>query len=618
MSAGSLAGDLVVERAWLEDPGGQLSWEEVRQQPMKPLAGVVSAGYSQAPIWMRLRIDPGKADNSQAQPLYLRVRPMYLDEIVLFDPLQSPARRPAVGDRYPITAQSEPATTFVVPLPAGHGPRDIWLRIQSTSTRLAYADVFTATELKRQDSYINHLGALYLGLIAVFFLLGLIQVLMRPEALIVSYLCYQGSWLLLGACFLGYPYLYLSQGWPEGLVDRVTNVLIILATGWVLVFSYFVLDELGPARWRRRAMALLMGLFPVLLLAVLTGHERSALQVNMVLILLVPVSMLVMAMLSKPVAEPGLSRPARNLPKVLVVGYFMLTATFTLLTALPGLGLVQGAELSLYVVFFYSLAAGMLMLLMLQYRTWLTLRQQSELRAVANQAKLRADQEQAHREEQQRLLAMLGHELKTPLATMRMLLADQKMPEKLGQQVDASVTEMTRVLDLALQSGQMEAGRIRLDLQQTVVQNLIETVRAELPDGQRVVMAAGSGADARVVMADRQLLKVVLRNLLDNALKYSPAQSTVSLSLTPDDGQGCWTLEISNLAGRAGLPDPQRVFEKYYRSPRAGHRSGTGLGLYLVQGLVQALGGHLRYAPTPDQARFILRLPIEAHAQVSP
>lgn len=222
------AADLVVERAWLEDPSGHLSWEEVRQRPMNPISGVLSKGYGAAPIWMRLRIDPSAEKVGDSKQLFLRVRPMYLDEIVLFDPLQEPARRPVLGDRHPVSSQTEPATTFLFELPTGSGPRDIWLRVQTSSTRLIYADVFTPAEMRLKDAFINHMGALYLGLIVVFILWGLIQTLMWPEPLLVSFLFYQVIWLLLGACFLGYPYLYFSDQWPVGVIDLATSILVVL------------------------------------------------------------------------------------------------------------------------------------------------------------------------------------------------------------------------------------------------------------------------------------------------------------------------------------------------------------------------------------------------------
>ena len=71
-------------------------------------------------------------------------------------------------------------------------------------------------------------------------------------------------------------------------------------------------------------------------------------------------------------------------------------------------------------------------------------------------------------------------------------------------------------------------------------------------------------------------------------------------------------LELNNLPGKAGWPDAAQVFDKYYRAPQAQRQSGTGLGLYLVKNLTQALGGEIAYEPDAAVVRFVLTLPLES------
>jgi hypothetical protein len=59
------AADLVVDRAWLEDRTGQMSWAEAQRQPTQPVQDVLSAGYGTHPVWLRLRIDPAAAGLSR-------------------------------------------------------------------------------------------------------------------------------------------------------------------------------------------------------------------------------------------------------------------------------------------------------------------------------------------------------------------------------------------------------------------------------------------------------------------------------------------------------------------------------------------------------------------------
>jgi signal transduction histidine kinase len=109
-----------------------------------------------------------------------------------------------------------------------------------------------------------------------------------------------------------------------------------------------------------------------------------------------------------------------------------------------------------------------------------------------------------------------------------------------------------------------------------------------------------------MMRTDKVLLKVILNNLIDNALKYSPPESKVDLSATPV-GAGI-AIVVENDVGHAGRPDVSKVFSKYYRSPMA-RQTGSGLGLYVIKGLSAQLGGQLNYAPASPKVRFELWLP---------
>lgn len=97
-----------------------------------------------------------------------------------------------------------------------------------------------------------------------------------------------------------------------------------------------------------------------------------------------------------------------------------------------------------------------------------------------------------------------------------------------------------------------------------------------------------------------------MANLIDNALKYSEKMSSIHVKVDRIDGMV--SIKVENLPGSVGRPDPEQVFRKYYRSPRAQPISGTGLGLYLAYRLAQSLGGELEYSPSVLHVGFRLCL----------
>jgi signal transduction histidine kinase len=85
-----------------------------------------------------------------------------------------------------------------------------------------------------------------------------------------------------------------------------------------------------------------------------------------------------------------------------------------------------------------------------------------------------------------------------------------------------------------------------------------------------------------------------MTNLFDNAEKYSPEGSLLSVRVGQAEGNHAGlALDVSNLVSELALPDPERIFERYYRSKGAHRTPGSGLGLFLVQGWVGALGGRI-------------------------
>jgi signal transduction histidine kinase len=106
-------------------------------------------------------------------------------------------------------------------------------------------------------------------------------------------------------------------------------------------------------------------------------------------------------------------------------------------------------------------------------------------------------------------------------------------------------------------------------------------------------------------------LQLIISNLLENALKYSPDSSVVHVRTNECkkvDSEGV-LIQFINEIGPAGFPDPDRVFEKYYRSPGAQSISGSGLGLYLVRSFTEMLGGKIQLYTVNNQITFELWIP---------
>ncbi|WP_297728859.1 HAMP domain-containing sensor histidine kinase, partial [Limnohabitans sp. Rim8] len=217
-----------------------------------------------------------------------------------------------------------------------------------------------------------------------------------------------------------------------------------------------------------------------------------------------------------------------------------------------------------------------------------------------------AESEKRHREEQSQLFAMLAHEMKTPLATLRLWMDMGQLRPEIMQ---STIADMNQVIDRCVHSGQLADQGLQADWQSLDPIALTKVCIQSCRLSSQVALLAPE--DSGHLQTDAQMLTIVLGNLLDNACKYSAPDSRIQISLRSEQENGLagWLWQVSNEAGPAGLPHADRLFEKYYRSPQARRQSGSGLGLFLVKGLLDLMQGRIAYEKQLDRAVFSIWLP---------
>ena len=603
------ARDHIVEKAWLEDSTARLEWSDVQRLPLTPYSGVLSRGFGDSALWVRLTVDPHRwaAPNQSPEQLVLRVRPVYLDDIQVFDPLAPDGLVGATGDvRHPRT-QRMAGMDFLVPIARGEEPRQIWVRVVSTSTRQISTQVFNLDDLQERNFFQQLAYALYIGVIAIFMVWGVVNWLFSGERIIGMFGVMQALGLFYALGSLGYVRTFWPVHWPAHWLDLFTTMGSILAVSAALLFHVMLTREFDLPLWVRRLQNALLALEPAKLVMVLLLDQTTlALHINMIEVLFAPVLFLLAVLTARgwrqvqPQKSPLLARSV-------VLGFYVFMVLTLAVAALPGLAVTAGGEIQLYLVQTHALITAFLILLMLQYRIRVRNRLQAEVARALERSELQAQQERAIREEQDQLLAMLTHEIKTPLATMQLRL-DASSPG--SREIRSAIRDMNSVIERCLQAAQFDDQRLEVRREMVDLHKLVSDVLTAGGQPERVQVQM---PHALTVRTDRQLLFIALHNLLENACKYAAADTPVTLNLSMG-GVGsagpCVLLTVANVPGASGWPDPQRVFEKYYRSPSARRMAGTGLGLYLVRHLVLKLGGSVRYEPTSTQVRFTVELPV--------
>ncbi|AHJ97858.1 sensor histidine kinase [Hymenobacter swuensis] len=218
-------------------------------------------------------------------------------------------------------------------------------------------------------------------------------------------------------------------------------------------------------------------------------------------------------------------------------------------------------------------------------------------------------------------LATISHELKTPLASIKlslMLLQDERTePEERQRIADGIRDETQRLLGMVgqlLAVSRLDAGaEIQFDVQPiplaNIVQYAIETVRPQLED-RELQLRLEVPHDLPAARADLEKTTWVLINLLANAIRYSPRGADLCVRALQHEGQ----LQIGVQDCGPGIPAEyhERIFQRFSEVPNAsGHKGGSGLGLSISREFIEAQGGRLWVESEPDRgSRFLFTLPL--------
>lgn len=202
-------------------------------------------------------------------------------------------------------------------------------------------------------------------------------------------------------------------------------------------------------------------------------------------------------------------------------------------------------------------------------------------------------------------VANVSHELRTPLTAIQGFaetlltgaLEDKANNRRFVEIIGNHAARLARLSNDLLRLSQIEAGKMNADFQpvdlKLLVDGGIEAARAAAAQKKLTIAEPDLPSNLPRVRGDANLLRDVLRNLLDNAIQYTPAGGRVDVTVTVNDGLAVVTVSDTGI----GIPqsDQPRIFERFYRVDAARSREvgGTGLGLAIAKHVVEAHGGKI-------------------------
>jgi len=248
----------------------------------------------------------------------------------------------------------------------------------------------------------------------------------------------------------------------------------------------------------------------------------------------------------------------------------------------------------------------------------------AELAAAANRMAIQLGRREAERDTAEAarrdLIAAVSHDLRTPLTSLRLLadaiedeLVDPETRRRYLRQMSVHIGSLSALVEDLFELSRLEAGDIQWSMQQVALDELIEeTVEAMRPHAEKSMVEVIAELTGRVAVprANPEKLQRVLFNLIQNAIRHTPADGSVTVAA--ESSSTHVEVEVADTGEGVALEERERAFEPFFRGGegRARGGEGTGLGLTICRAIVEAHGGRIWFADSPRGARVRFSLPL--------
>jgi signal transduction histidine kinase len=592
--------DLIAERAYYQDVYSEQTIQSIQQQTFTAYEGPLFAGNKSRPLWLKLTLAPASSDIGwvlMLQPNFLHYAEVWWQDD------QQQWRRGEMGSRLAYNEREVKALAPIAYLqPNSHARSTVYVRVQSPTTPV-HAQVISHQNSMEFDALLSMVSGGFIGIgLVLSFFSALLYVNTRDGLWGFDALC-NGAGVLVLSLQMGLASRLLFPN-SENLVNEImlyANVgyLFLVTILHRLVFGLFAIP-----RWAYWPNTLILLSFPVLCALIFIGMGDKAMALNNALIMVSSFWGVLVALKAR--------HPDQFALWVFRTSYLGLVAYFVWWSIPMVFQQQTGNLMTLYPSLPASLFSMFLLMLILLRNTQMKAQETQRLALQKRDAERDLQESQRRHEETQGFLGMVLHEVKNPLSSIRMIVAnlentlpnaDAQVSQRL-QRVHGLVDDIDDVLERGVEIDSLEQGALVAEKALVNVAAWVQEFAAEHAAVARLHITA---PDALLAQVDTHLLSMMLRNLVDNAVKYAPEDSSILVQLSAN-APG-WKLSVRSMVGAVGFPDADQVFNKYYRSPLAMRRSGLGLGLYWVRGAARQLGGDATYTRDQEWVVFTLWLP---------
>jgi signal transduction histidine kinase len=603
--------DLIIERSiYIESAPSSLTIQQAVTQDFQPFGLVLNRGLTPTVRWLRVLV---QAPAHGSEQVILRVGPHYLRDIQFFEQKDGIWNSRTAGDHFPVRQNACADNFYCFPVTVHAGVKNyFYLRIDTLngfflSIRAMQPNMLSSLMVMQQ----RHLG-LESGVVLAIAIWALIYFIRTRHSIVGVFFISQIVTLLFtlsGSGMLANLF-FEKHVWLDNLTFNTLYIFRLMTTLWV---THELLKQFEPPHWYSYYIKVVVAILCLELLALKLDY-LTMLALNFNFLIATSLSLVLVA------ALPGCKKMP-SFQRRLITGGALLMAVLVWMDIFPLIGWVHPNLVSLpgnWGGLIIAVVLSIMVLSDITQRREIYDREMRELQFM--RARNFVETEQI--KERSMLIDMLTHELKNPLATMRMAagsLRSSLQKQNTEQSADSSdridsmiqaITNMNTVIERCVQVDQLDQKGFAPRFEDFDVSEVVRSMLASQPEAERIDLRMPSSPF--MLRTDPNLFTIILANLLDNATKYSQPGSRILLELYDDQSvneiASRFILRVSNAVGENDAPDPDSLFSRYYRGPYAHDKSGTGLGLYLVKSLCKILEGSIRFESDENKVTFTVEI----------
>ena len=453
-------------------------------------------------------------------------------------------------------------------------------------------------------------------------MMGLVLLAQYRSALTHIYCWFQASVFL----YLCASYGVLSNmfpGLPPAVLDASPHIFFIMRTFFNLLGVFVIIKTYCDSVLYKWSMIILMAMCAVNCLLFLMDYRQFALKSNVLIFAFHVIVQFYGLKKSKGIAIKV---------KSLMIFTYTCTALVVGFALLPwfipnSISLLQAPIQNLHVWRLNGFPVGLLVILLVKFETEFREKiKREELRALRID-KAKASANETLLADRNTLIDLITHDLKNPLGTIK--FASTSLKEQLRddssathrlKHIDLCVSRMNKLIEHVALSARVDRYEPTGLNQTQSVSDIVDELTEVYPEGNRFDIRI---SDEATTNADREMLNVVLGNLIENAYKYAHAGSKILITASRENsipsgtglksaaaaGNEALTLKISNAVGVFGAPDALHIFERYYRNPSSLIIPGMGIGLSLVQAAANKINATVEFEHLENTVTFTVRIP---------